>query len=190
MMAGGPQPGGRDRAPGALAHVQDFVNSVDHEHGHEAWPTPDALVGWFAARGLLEVGAPAGERDLERALAMREGLRAVLGAHNGRPADPVAVRALDAAAGSLALTVRFGAPSPTVAPGPALDGAERGLAGILAAAAAAAGSDAWARLKTCRNDGCQWSFYDGSRNRSGAWCAMRVCGARTKARVYRARHGG
>lgn len=189
MMAGGPQPGGRDRAPGALAHVQDFVNSVDHEHGHEAWPTPAALAGWFAERGLLAPGAPAHERDLERALALREGLRAVLGAHNGRRADPDRVADLETAAGSLALTVRFDAASPTVAPGPGLEGAERGLAGILATVAAATGGDAWARLKTCRNDGCQWSFYDGSRNRSGAWCAMRVCGARTKARVYRARHG-
>ena len=28
--------------------------------------------------------------------------------------------------------------------------------------------------------GCHWVFYDGSRNRSGAWCSMRICGNRPR----------
>ncbi len=47
----------------------------------------------------------------------------------------------------------------------------------------------WPRLKVCREDTCAWAFYDRSKNRSGAWCSMAVCGNRTKARAYRARHG-
>jgi predicted RNA-binding Zn ribbon-like protein len=46
----------------------------------------------------------------------------------------------------------------------------------------------WSRLKACRNDTCRWAFYDHSKNRSGHWCTMSVCGNRTKARQYRQRH--
>jgi predicted RNA-binding Zn ribbon-like protein len=46
----------------------------------------------------------------------------------------------------------------------------------------------WQRLKVCRNDGCRWAFYDSSRNRSGAWCSMAICGNRIKGRTFRRRH--
>jgi len=46
----------------------------------------------------------------------------------------------------------------------------------------------WVRLKACTNDECQWAFYDHSRNRSGAWCTMAVCGNRMKGRAFRRRH--
>lgn len=49
-------------------------------------------------------------------------------------------------------------------------------------------NDTWPRLKACREDTCRWAFYDHSKNRSGHWCSMEVCGARHKARQYRARH--
>ncbi|MBW3563024.1 MAG: CGNR zinc finger domain-containing protein, partial [Actinobacteria bacterium] len=45
------------------------------------------------------------------------------------------------------------------------------------------------RLKVCRSDTCRWAFYDSSRNRSGKWCDMAVCGNRTKVANYRERHG-
>lgn len=47
----------------------------------------------------------------------------------------------------------------------------------------------WERLKACLNDECSWAFYDHSRNRSGKWCTMAVCGNRMKVRSYRERHG-
>ena len=48
----------------------------------------------------------------------------------------------------------------------------------------------WSRLKACREDDCHWAFYDRSRNRSGQWCVMAVCGNRNKARaVPRAAQG-
>jgi len=46
----------------------------------------------------------------------------------------------------------------------------------------------WQRLKVCRNDICRWAFYDSSRNRSGAWCTMAICGNRMKGRTFRSRH--
>jgi predicted RNA-binding Zn ribbon-like protein len=48
-------------------------------------------------------------------------------------------------------------------------------------------ADTWSRLKACRDDTCKWAFYDHSKNRSGHWCSMEVCGSRHKARQYRER---
>ena len=48
----------------------------------------------------------------------------------------------------------------------------------------------WQRLRICRNDVCRWAFYDASKNRSGVWCSMAVCGSRIKARSWRKRHSG
>jgi predicted RNA-binding Zn ribbon-like protein len=45
----------------------------------------------------------------------------------------------------------------------------------------------WERLKVCPADDCQWAFYDESKNRSGTWCDMAVCGNRAKVRAYRER---
>ena len=40
----------------------------------------------------------------------------------------------------------------------------------------------WSRMKGCRR--CEYVFFDRSRNRSAAWCAMSICGNRTKNRAY------
>jgi predicted RNA-binding Zn ribbon-like protein len=45
----------------------------------------------------------------------------------------------------------------------------------------------WPRLKICLSDTCQWAFYDASKNRSGNWCSMEVCGNRMKVRSHRRR---
>ena len=45
----------------------------------------------------------------------------------------------------------------------------------------------WSRVKTCARDSCRWVFVDHSRNRSGRWCSMQVCGNREKTAAYRAR---
>ena len=59
--------------------------------------------------------------------------------------------------------------------------------GLISAAIAQASQESWERLKVCRADACQWAFYDHSKNGRGAWCSMRVCGSREKARAYRER---
>jgi len=45
----------------------------------------------------------------------------------------------------------------------------------------------WAHLLACANDGCQWAFYDRSRNHGGTWCDMATCGNKLKNRDFRAR---
>jgi len=56
--------------------------------------------------------------------------------------------------------------------------------------ATAIADGSWARLKVCRSDSCRWAFYDASKNRSGAWCTMAVCGNRNKVRAYQRRRRG
>jgi predicted RNA-binding Zn ribbon-like protein len=45
----------------------------------------------------------------------------------------------------------------------------------------------WDRLKACAADDCHWAFYDHTRNRSGRWCSMAVCGNRAKVERFRER---
>ena len=187
-MEVGEQPGGRRPAPAGLALVQAFLNSVDLEDGPEAFDSPAALRAWLAGHGLLAGDAALDVTDLRRAVETREALRALALANNGAPLDPDAVAALNRAARRAPLRVQVVADGrPDLAPGAGgLDGA---LASILAAVYDAAVDGTWPRLKACRNDVCRWAFYDHSKNRSGAWCSMAICGGQAKTRAYRRRHG-
>lgn len=60
------------------------------------------------------------------------------------------------------------------------------LARLLVPVVEGAPDRTWERVKACAETDCQWAFYDRSRNRSGRWCDMAVCGNRTKVRAYRA----
>ncbi|GAA0652293.1 CGNR zinc finger domain-containing protein [Kutzneria viridogrisea] len=51
-------------------------------------------------------------------------------------------------------------------------------------------AEVWCRLKTCRNPRCAIAFYDRSRNNSGVWHDVRVCGNAANLRAYRARQRG
>ena len=71
-----------------------------------------------------------------------------------------------------------------VAEAPVVDGA---LGRLVALVLTAQADGSLARLKACRRDVCHWVFYDRSRNRASHWCAMSVCGNRTKTKAYRRR---
>ena len=59
-------------------------------------------------------------------------------------------------------------------------GVDAALGRLLVIVYRAMENDSWRRLKACRSDTCQWAFYDHSKNRSGHWCSMEVCGAATR----------
>ena len=61
-MESGHKMDSRTEASGVLGLVQSFVNTVDLEDGPEEFSHPTALVGWLAARGLMEPGLPADAR--------------------------------------------------------------------------------------------------------------------------------
>jgi predicted RNA-binding Zn ribbon-like protein len=178
-------PGGRTPAPEPLRAVQAFVNTLDIENGVEELSGPDALAEVLHRTGLATEVQPT-VADLRVALELREALRALLLANNGVEVEPGALAPLERAARSAQLGARFGADGSAqlVAHAPGVDGALGRLVTIVLSARA---DGSLARLKACRRDVCHWVYYDRSRNRGSTWCAMSVCGNRTKTRTYRQR---
>jgi predicted RNA-binding Zn ribbon-like protein len=163
-------------AHGRLELVQRFVNTVDFEHGREVLHSPARLQAVLRDLGLLDRGARATKADLERALDLRERLRALALANNDSTEDAVL---------EVELVVRIDGRGGVLEPVRRnVDGALADLVGIVYTAMA---DGTWSRLKACRRDVCHWLFYDRSRNRSAVWCQMAVCGNRTKTKAYRAR---
>jgi predicted RNA-binding Zn ribbon-like protein len=180
------EPGGRQPAPGQLALIQAFVNTVDLEELREDLRSPELLHGWLAARDLIDGTEPLGEDDLRHALAFREALRALLLANNDGILDAAAIEALNQIAGRASLLMHF-APDGQAQLVPATAGLEMAIGRLLAIVYAAMLDGSWPRLKACRNDICRWAFYDASKNRGGTWCSMAICGSQSKARAYRRR---
>jgi len=183
----GRQPAGRPPAPGRLAYVQAFLNTfwdLDRDGGGERWPSPAAYSAWLGARGFA---GSASHADLERAIALREALRTLcLGHHDGSDA-PAALAVLDGIARAVAPAAAL---TPSLRTGtlePAGNGPDAACALALAIVFAARADGSFARLKACPHAHCGWAFYDGSRNRSGQWCSMRICGNRTKGEAFRRR---
>jgi predicted RNA-binding Zn ribbon-like protein len=172
-------------APGRLGLIQDFVNTRELDPVRDALTTAEDLTGWLGARGLLREGR-AGEPELRLALEVREALRRLLFANNGGVARGADVDLLNRAAAESGLRPRFLAGG-RVDLEPDADGARGALGRLLAAVSAAMHDGTWSRLKACADDGCQWAFYDRSKNHSGHWCSMESCGNRAKARQFRQR---
>jgi predicted RNA-binding Zn ribbon-like protein len=181
-----PDPGDREPAPEPLRMVQAFVNTVDVENGIEELTDPDALHAVLTRIGALDDDAPRlSQVDLRRALSVREALRNLLHVNVGLAPDPAALLLLDRTGAAGRLSVRFGrdGASRLAANGSTLDGA---LGRILAIVYSSMVAGTWSRLKACPRDVCGWIFYDRSRNSSSRWCAMSVCGNRTKTKRFRA----
>jgi predicted RNA-binding Zn ribbon-like protein len=176
----------RDLAPGDLVLVQEFVNTRDIETGQELLGDPDALRQWLTARGLLPRETRLDMSDVDRAIEVREALRALLLANNGGQLDARAVAVLNDLSGRRSLVLRFDSAGRArlEAVDPTLDGPMSSLLGIIFRAMI---EGTWPRLKACRKDECHWAFFDRSKNRSGRWCAMAECGNKIKTRVYRER---
>jgi predicted RNA-binding Zn ribbon-like protein len=181
-----PQPGGRKPAPGELALVQSFLNSRWNLHDDqkgEILTHPLALADWLASRDLTTGGARLDGADLARALALREGLRALAFANNGHELDASAMEGLRAASRGASTEVRIEPDGPHFVPG-AATGLDAAVGALFAITARAMIDGSWDKLKACPGRHCGWVFYDASRNQSARWCSMRVCGDREKSRAY------
>jgi predicted RNA-binding Zn ribbon-like protein len=170
-------------APEPLERVRRFINTRNSESGADHFETAEALGGWLRHEGHDVVGEVSEAQRL-RAVALRDALRDLARANGDRMSDGLAVTAMDALAERLPMTLRFG-PSPALVP--RAKGVDGVLAGLLATVYDAMLEGLWPRLKSCRNDHCRWTFYDRSKNGSGAWCSPLACGSRMKVRAYRAR---
>jgi predicted RNA-binding Zn ribbon-like protein len=181
------EPGDRAPAPGSLRLVQRFVNTIDLEDGPDLLHDAAALREWLVADGLLDPSAAVGPDDHARAIQLREAIRQLAGAHAGLPHDPAATRVVDAAARRAGLRPVLDGPSSAHLE-PAAGGVDAALGRIVAAIHIAIADGTWPRLKACERDVCRWAFYDRSKNQSGHWCSMAVCGGREKnRRAYRRR---
>src|SRR5919106_617768 len=149
-----PDPGGRSPAPEPLRMVQAFVNTVDIENGREELVAPSDVRDLLLRIGALERDA-APLRDAEARATLERAARA---AH---------------------LSLRF-APDDRLALAPSASGLDGALGRVLAVAYTSMAAGTWPRLKACRREVCFWVFYDRSKNLSSKWCAMSVCGNRTK----------
>jgi predicted RNA-binding Zn ribbon-like protein len=175
------QPGGRSPAPEPLTVVQAFINThydLEGVHGAEVLRSPRALAGWFARHGLLAAGTYVDRADLQRALRVREDLRALARGRSER-----SLHGLTEAARGGAVEVRLTPSGALFAPG-AGSGTRGAIAVLLALVGTAMRDGSWSRLKICPGEDCGWAFYDHSRNQAGRWCSMSVCGARAKARAH------
>lgn len=174
-------------APGSLALVQGFVNTRNIMHGYDLLEDVGEASDWLIGQGLLDGDARLTVGERLRLVEFREGLRGLLLAHNGASGG-LDVGVLNEMAEDALLRVGFdGEGTPGLLPagsGTAVGGV---VARLLVAAVEASSGGTWRRLKVCRNEGCLWAFYDGSKNRSGSWCTMDVCGSRAKMRAYRRR---
>jgi predicted RNA-binding Zn ribbon-like protein len=177
------EPGGRPKAPGRLELLQRFINSHNHDFPPE-WDrigTPERARAWLRQKRLVAPGDRVSDADVARLRELREALRALVIAHHGRRPDAAAAEVIRRAAVGAPLTIAIGDGGRT-----ALEPARRGVDGAVAILVGilheAQLTGEWARMKGCRQ--CGYAFFDRSKNRSAAWCAMSICGNRTKNRAY------
>jgi predicted RNA-binding Zn ribbon-like protein len=181
------EPGGRAKAPGRLELLQRFVNTSNHDFP-ASWDrigTPEKAASWLAAKRLVPRGVRVTQHDVDRLRGLREAIRSLAISHHDGAAPPRAARGVlreEASRVSLSISIARSGSTSLIGAGDGVDGAIATLLAILHEAQLVGG---WDRMKTCRQ--CEYLFYDRSKNRSAAWCAMAICGNRTKNRSYRRR---
>jgi predicted RNA-binding Zn ribbon-like protein len=160
--------------------VQAVLNTVDPKTGADELVQPKDLSDWLARHGLLDAGTKLSRTEVGRAQDVRDGLRALLVAHDGGELDQDAVRVLDEAVRSARLRLRFQG-----------DGSDRfdtadfdlALGHLVTLAAMSRREGHWDKLRICANSECRAVFYEFSHGRA-KWCTPR-CGNRLRARKYR-----
>jgi predicted RNA-binding Zn ribbon-like protein len=177
------EPGGRPKAPGRLELLQRFINSYNHDFPGE-WDrigTRENAEAWLRQKGLVAPGDRISDADAARLRELREAIRALAIANQRRRPEAAATDGIRRVSAGAHLSVAIddtgrSALEPTPR---GVDGAVAMLLGILHEAQL---TGHWSRLKGCRQ--CGYVFFDRSKNRSAAWCAMSICGNRTKNRAY------
>ncbi len=163
-------------ADGSLESVRRFLNTVNLESGADRLGDVDSATTW-----LLEshdVSSPPTQTELRHLIRFREATRHLV-------IDDNQITREEWAASTAGPRFTIDPQSLDLQP---LATGLRGVVAHYAKAVTDARSDgSWVRLKACANPACLWAFYDRSRNRSGNWCSMDVCGSRSKMRTYRAK---
>ena len=121
------------------------------------------------------------------ARALREALRALLRANAGGDPDPAATVLVNGLAARAPLRLELDAAAKRHCTRPGARASTRPSPASWRRSTPRMVDGTWARFKVCLDPGCEWAFYDRSRNRSSHWCDMAACGSRHKVRAYRAR---
>jgi predicted RNA-binding Zn ribbon-like protein len=180
------EPGGRPKAPGRLETLQRFVNTYNKDFP-PAWDrlgTPAKTQAWLLRKRLVAPPVRITYGDVARLRELREALRALVAANHGGAVPRDVLEALRREGAGVRLRVGFGLRGATELE-PVGRGADGAVATVLDILHEAQITGVWPRLKACRQ--CGYTFFDRSKNRSAAWCAMSICGNRTKNRAYRRR---
>ena len=177
------EPGGRRKAPGRLELLQRFINSYNHDFPRD-WDrigTPERAQEWLRQKRLVAPGGRISEADVTRLRELREAIRALAIANHGDRPGAAATEAVRKATGTARLRVGIDDAGRTALE-PERSGVDGAVATLLGILHEAQLTGQWPRLKGCRQ--CGYAFFDRSKNRSASWCAMSICGNRTKNRAY------
>lgn len=172
-------------APGQLETLRQFLNTASFESDSEDLAALGAAVAWFRESGLPYKDLD--EAGLRRLRRLREAFRVVFLAHNHRGDPAAAERELAGFLSAVRLRLEWDALAgrPLLAPDESAPGATESALFAIMYDSMAQGT--WPRMKACRKANCCRAFYDRSKNGSGAWCSMAICGNRVKAQRRRAR---
>jgi predicted RNA-binding Zn ribbon-like protein len=170
-------------APGDLEFVRRFCNSFVRESGADRFATAEAFDRWLRSEGRKATKPSAA--DLARTVAFREALHAITVANSQQQSPVGAWEEVADLIADVTFSVRAERDGFDLVP--KARSATAALLGELALICRRAHDDGTLRrLKSCVN--CEWTIYDASKNQSGRWCSMNVCGGRHNARTYRQRH--
>jgi predicted RNA-binding Zn ribbon-like protein len=170
-------------APGGLAFVQGLLNTrstasgypdlLDEESTAEAWLV-DGLREWGELTGSVPAEQIVAVRELVELRGLRDRVRSyVQGNRAGVRIDqPIAVVSNE---------------DGTLRTQPTGTGIHWVESAVWGAVLMAQDRDTFRRLKLCRNALCGSAFYDRSKNNSGVWHDVHVCGNAANLRASRAR---
>jgi predicted RNA-binding Zn ribbon-like protein len=173
-----------DKVPEELRCILAFLNTLDPRVSDEL-DSPEALGEWIARHGLA-APAPIVPASWNNALAVRQGLRALIAVHSGAPLHSQTVQQLNRALGEMRYQVGFSPDATTLHQQPAEAGWPGTLSRLFHAVSLAMADGRWQRFKLCANGKCQGVFYDASNSRTGRWCDVR-CGNQVNCGTYRRR---
>ena len=147
---------------------------------------PKNLDAWYRESGVGEVEPASTQRDLDKAVALREAVYDLIAARlAGREYDDTALDLVNDAARA-----------PSTVPQLRRDGkyvrasADQALSAVARDAIEILGGPDGTLLKECNRPECTQVFIDRSRGFRREWCAMKTCGNRVKGATYRARQRG
>jgi predicted RNA-binding Zn ribbon-like protein len=170
-------------APGDLELVRRFCNTIDRDNGADRFATPDGFDEWLRGEGRTPTRPS--RRDFARIVAFREAIHAITRANQEQLVTHAALADVADKVTDVGYRIRATPNGLQLVPEASTPTAV--FLGELALICKRAGDDGTLRrLKSCAH--CQWTIYDASKNQSGRWCTMSICGARHNARAYRKRH--